>query len=106
MPRNIAISDLKFSMNMKSPSDFAFYQHQKSAVKKLKTGSILRGGVGSGKTLTALLYYYTRVSGGRFVSLDDVDPPSKQIPLVIITTAKKRDTGDWKKESEIFKAKP
>ena len=33
------------------------YDHQKKAIEMLKTGSILQGGVGSGKTLTALSYF-------------------------------------------------
>lgn len=50
----------------------------------LKTGSILLGGVGSGKTLAALFYYFTKI---------------KDKPLYVITTARKRDTKDWEKEA-------
>ena len=33
--------------------------HQEEALPRLDTGSILMGGVGSGKTLTSLAYFYT-----------------------------------------------
>ena len=36
------------------------YPHQRAAVEKLKPGSILVGGVGSGKTLTSLVYFYEK----------------------------------------------
>lgn len=62
------------------------YKHQKEAVEKLRTGSILNGGVGSGKSMTALEYYHTKI------------PPWQG--LYIITTARKRDTLDWEKECE------
>lgn len=55
-------------------------------------GCILVGGVGTGKSRTALAYYQTRVC-----SSDGAGPP-----LYIITTARKRDTKDWEKEAEPF----
>lgn len=58
-------------------------KYQLRAVDRLKNGSILCGGVGSGKSLTALYYAFNKL-GARDV--------------VIITTAKKRDDGDWIKE--------
>jgi len=64
------------------------YLHQKEAVTRLRTGSILCGGVGSGKSLTALEYFYTKT------------PP--WLKLYIITTARKRDTRDWEKEAEQY----
>lgn len=62
------------------------YDHQKLAVEKLKTGSVLVGGVGSGKSITSL-YYFTHKA----------DPEHKK-NLYIFTTARKRDTLEWNKE--------
>lgn len=72
------------------------YPHQREAIKKLRTGSILRGGVGSGKTLTALLYFLERVLIADIV--DGEYKIRKTMPLYIITTARKRDSLDWEKE--------
>ena len=58
----------------------------------MHNGCILVGGVGTGKSRTALYYYSTRVCGK-----GGADPP-----LFIITTARKRDTKDWEKEAEPF----
>ena len=74
------------------------YDYQIDAIKRMNTGSILCGGVGSGKSLTALGYYYV-INGGDIYSdsykcmLDD--PP---LDLYIITTARKRDTLEWDRE--------
>ena len=60
------------------------YPHQREAIEKLSNGNILWGGVGTGKTITALMYYLEK-------------EPDKD--LLIITTAKKRDSGDWQNEA-------
>lgn len=39
------------------------YKHQREAIGKLDNGKVLKGGVGTGKTITALAYYTTRVLG-------------------------------------------
>lgn len=71
--------------------------HQIKAIKTLKNGNILCGGVGSGKSITALAYYY-RLNEGE-INQDEYipmnDPPKD---LYIITTARKRDTLEWEKE--------
>lgn len=78
------------------------YDHQKKAVEKLKTGSILCGRVGSGKSRTALAYFYTKVCGGRLPSKSSYSSIGKRVPLYIITTARKRDTLEWDSECVPF----
>jgi hypothetical protein len=63
------------------------YEHQAKAVSEMHNGCILRGGVGSGKTRTALAYY-SRLA--------------PWIKLYVITTAKKRDSGDWEAEAKLW----
>lgn len=79
-------------------------QHQREAVNKLRNGNILCGGVGTGKSLTALAYYITKVCKGRINSPDQVPYISidEPVDLYIITTARKRDTMDWEKEMANF----
>lgn len=81
------------------------YEHQLKAMEELKTGSILRGGVGSGKTRTALAYYFYKVCGGK-LKINGQGRNSKFIEnpkdLYVITTAKKRDDKDWEEEALHF----
>lgn len=72
---------------------------QLEAVEKLQTGSVLCGGTGSGKSRTALAYYYYKVCGGDINCPGVVENP---VPLVIITTAKKRDSLEWNGECMLF----
>ena len=60
------------------------YPHQREALSKMKDGCILNGGVGSGKTRTALSFYLEKHSSES---------------LYIITTARKRDDKDWADEA-------
>lgn len=69
----------------------------------MKNGCILCGGVGSGKSRTALAYFWTRVCQG---SLSPLRRKINDIKLYIITTARKRDTGEWKDEAVIFGLDP
>lgn len=78
--------------------------YQLDAIKKMKNGCILNGGVGSGKSLTSLSYYYLKnggdisfLKGGEYVPM--IDPPKD---LYIITTAHKRDTLEWEGELSPF----
>ena len=77
-----------------------FDNHQRLAVSRLKSGSILVGGTGSGKSRTALVYFYSKICGGKIV--DKFEEAKKQIPLYIISTAAKRDKKEWEKELEYF----
>ena len=83
-----------------------FMPHQQEAIEKLENGNILCAGVGTGKSITALGYFYIKVCGG--VVWEDakdgegIGPMVNPMPLYIITTARKRDTGEWKKEYDRF----
>lgn len=81
---------------------FSLYDYQIEAADQLKTGSVLNGGVGSGKTITSIYYYYTKVCGGSFLNAASSTKMTRQKPLYVITTAKKRDSLDWVRELAIF----
>ena len=76
------------------------YEHQKDAVEKLETGSILVGGVGSGKSRTALAYYFMKECEGKIKTngVGGFSPMKNPKDLYVITTARKRDTLEWEKE--------
>jgi hypothetical protein len=74
----------------------SLFDYQKKAISQLKTGSILRGGVGSGKSLTALGYFYEIECGGSLTKEEQLMAHPKD--LYVITTARKRDSLDWEKE--------
>lgn len=77
--------------------------YQIDAIKRLKNGSILNGGVGSGKSLTSLGYYYLQ-NGGEISALQGGEyiPMKNPKDLYIITTARKRDTLEWDGEITYF----
>lgn len=81
------------------------YDYQLDAIKRMKNGCILCGGVGSGKSMTSLAYYYLQnggdisfLMGDEYVTMDDVQIKD----LYIITTARKRDTLEWEGELANF----
>ena len=78
--------------------------YQLEAIGKMKNGCILNGGVGSGKSLTSLSYYYLQNGGSlEFLSGKDYIPmPNPPKDLYIITTARKRDTFEWEGELSHF----
>lgn len=80
------------------------YPHQLKAVKEMHNGCVLKGGVGTGKTRTALYYFYIRVGLGSVKTNGEGEslPPSKPRDLYVITTAKKRDELDWVGEAAKF----
>lgn len=59
---------------------FQLHEHQSDALENLATGKVLVGDVGSGKSITALAYFVK-------------NHPKQRI--IVITTAKKRDSGEW-----------
>ena len=78
-------------------------EYQTKAVDSLRSGSILCGGVGSGKSFTSLLYFWTKEMDGIYDGTEFSYPSEdKKKDLYIITIARKRDTGDWTKELGSF----
>lgn len=65
-------------------NSISLFPWQEKAVNRLRPGNILCGGVGSGKTFTSLVYFQRNFADRN---------------LVVITTAKKRDTGDWQRDT-------
>ena len=78
--------------------------YQLDAVHKMKKGCILCGGVGSGKSITSIAYYYLK-NGGSESTLTGGSMVHMKNPkdLYIITTARKRDTFEWENELAPFR---
>ena len=73
------------------------YEHQLAALSKMSNGCILCGDVGTGKSITAIAYYYT-LQGGKVNTPKYVWMKKQPKDLYIITTARKRDTFEWEGE--------
>ena len=80
------------------------YDYQMEAVNKLRNGNILCGGVGSGKSRTALFYYFKEQGG--WIDKNGYSPMKEPKKLHIITTARKRDTLEWEGELAPFLIDP
>lgn len=77
------------------------YDYQMDAVKKMRNGCILNGGVGSGKSRTGL-YYYFKEQGGSYMDQQYIKM-KKPKDLYIITTAMKRDSLEWEGELSYYR---
>lgn len=81
--------------------------YQLRAVKQIRNGCVVCGDTGSGKSLTALAYYYVRMGGSiSFLSGGPYTKMRAPTDLYIITTARKRDTLEWEKEMAPFLLSP
>jgi hypothetical protein len=65
------------------------HPHQEEAVSKMHNGCVLYGGVGVGKTITSLGYYFTKVCGGEINKWGSMQTPKD---VYVVTTAKVRDS--------------
>lgn len=74
------------------------------AIEKMRNGSVCCGGVGSGKSRTAIGYFY-KISGGD-LSKNTYKKISNISDLYIITTAKKRDSKEWTEELLLYGMHP
>lgn len=76
------------------------FDYQREAIEHLSSGKALVGGTGSGKSITAIAWYFEKLCGGK------VEPRYVKMktprPLYIITTAKKRDDFEWNKDLSYF----
>lgn len=91
-----------------SMAGITLFDYQIDALERMRNGCILNGGVGSGKSLTSIAYYYLNqggdmsfLKGGDYIPMGD--PPKD---LYIITTARKRDTCEWEGELAPFLISP
>lgn len=73
-------------------SDF-LYDFQMDALRAIRSGCILNGGTGSGKSRTALGYFF-QLNGGD-LRRKDSKMRKRPLDLYIITTAAKRDRNEW-----------
>ncbi len=86
---------------MSQPKRF-LYDYQMAAVEHMKNGCILNGGVGSGKSRTALYYYFKEQGGSINPNYEPMKVKPRPKDLYIITTARKRDTLEWEGELTHF----
>lgn len=92
-PQNYAVNGYHLEYADKAPF---LYDYQEKAVKNMKNGCILNGGVGSGKSRTGLYYYFSKCGGK--IDAYNYTPMTNPKNLLILTTAMKRDKHEWDKE--------
>ena len=80
------------------------YDYQLEAIDRMKNGCILCGGVGSGKSRTALGYFFKENGGELTGDYKLMRPDPKD--LYIITTARKRDSKEWELDMAPFLISP
>lgn len=80
----------------------SLFSYQKEAIEKIHSGCILSASVGTGKSITALAYYYIKECKGALGVDGQLSAPKEPKDLYIITTARKRDTLEWNEECNRF----
>lgn len=73
--------------------------HQETVLEKMHDGCVLTGGVGVGKTVTALAYYWKKILGAE---LNNPLTIQNNVDILVITTARKRDELDWQEWGSNF----
>lgn len=82
--------------------------HQLKAIRELDNGKVLKGGVGVGKSRTALAYFVAKECGGSFPfnGKGEFRHPTAPKDLYIFTTKKKKDKLEWEEEGRPFNLSP
>ena len=80
------------------------YDFQLEALGKMRTGVILNGGTGSGKSRTAIGYFF-QINGGD-LRRKDSKMRKRPLDLYIITTAAKRDRHEWEGDMSPYLVTP
>ena len=93
------VNDKRWKDDSEKTTSF-LYPFQLDAVKRMRNGCILKGGVGSGKSRTSLFYYFKECGG--WIDREEYIPMKKPKDLVIISTAQKRNLGEWNHELAPF----
>lgn len=84
--------------------DIQLAPHQLKAIEEMDNGKVLTGGVGTGKSRTALGYFAIKECSGdfRINGIGDTGPMLEPKDIYVITTARKRDSLDWEREAAMF----
>ena len=99
------VDDSDRSVEKKQTSKNSFlYDFQMEAVKNAFNGCVFNGDVGSGKSRTGLFYYFKEQGG--WIDENGYIPMKNPKDLYIITTAMKRDKGEWTGELIPFEMYP